>query len=109
MKLLNLTINGTMTAKSCNDLIQEIINQVLQQGAEHLLLDLREVNLMDNTSIQYIVRCTTLAQKHGVSVAMIGLQPKVRAAYQRLAYLDSQWDFDTCDEALSKTQNNHAA
>jgi anti-anti-sigma factor len=102
-------VSGCVTIGQGDVFIQEQVCQALQSKAPVILLDMTDVIYIDSASVQSVAACCTLAEKQGAKVAIIGLRPKVRASYQRLAYLDPSSEFASIKQAQTAIESSMAA
>jgi anti-sigma B factor antagonist len=72
--------------------LEEAITAVREQGAPHLVLDLRELTFMDSTGLRLVIRWDTLAADEGFEFAIVR-GPDVVQRVIRLTGMEDQLTF----------------
>ena len=84
---LRVSINGDVNLTRSPEL-RTAIMQMLQDKPKRLTVDLTQVNYMDSSGVATLIQILREQHKHGGSMELCGLRPKVRSIFE-IARLDT--------------------
>ena len=79
---------GNVTLLPETQINDPFVNELLEQGARRLILDLAEVEYMDSSGVQLMVQCSSAVQKAGGQMKLAGANARVARLFQ-ITRLDS--------------------
>ncbi len=90
---------GRVDAVSAPDL-RHMLRELPEQGAVHLVVDLRDVPFMDSSGLSALISGLKAARSHGGTLALVSPTPPVRMALE-LSMLDRIFPiYETVEAAL---------
>ena len=94
-KVQILACQGRMDAQ-VSGLLKERIQEILDQGATTLVLDLKELEFLDSSGLGALVSCLRRVKEKKGEIKLAGLRPEVRSIFDitRVSRL-----FDICENA----------
>jgi anti-sigma B factor antagonist len=94
-KVQVLACQGRMDAQ-VSGLLKEHIQEILDQGATKLVLDLKELDFLDSSGLGALVSCLRRVKEKKGEIKLAGLRPEVRSIFDitRVSRL-----FDICENA----------
>ena len=72
-----LDLKGKLTIGEGDELLRETVNNVMQQGHKHLLLNLAEVPYVDSAGLGEIVRTYTSVGRQGGKLKLVNLTKRI--------------------------------
>jgi len=95
-----IKMSGKITIGAGDVKIRELIDQALEDGKKHILLDLAGVSTIDSSGIGEMVACYTTVTKQGGQLKLLRLSPKINDILQ-VTQLITVFDvFDDEEEAV---------
>ena len=95
-----IKLAGKITIGAGDVKIRELIDQALEDGKKHILLDLAGVSTIDSSGIGEMVACYTTVTKQGGQLKLLRLSPKINDILQ-VTQLITVFDvFDDEEEAV---------
>ncbi len=95
-----IKLSGKITIGAGDVKIRELIDQALEEGKKHILLDLAGVSTIDSSGIGEMVACYTTVTKQGGQLKLLRLSPKINDILQ-VTQLITVFDvFDDEEEAV---------
>jgi len=95
-----IKLSGKITIGAGDVKIRELIDQALEDGKKHILLDLAGVSTIDSSGIGEMVACYTTVTKQGGQLKLLRLSPKINDILQ-VTQLITVFDvFDDEEEAV---------
>ena len=88
-------LSGKITIGEGDVVLRERVNELLEGGARHILLNLEKVSYMDSAGIGELVACYKRAKEKGGTVKLLHPSGKV---YDLLQLTKLEEVFDTCQE-----------
>ena len=96
-----IELSGKITIGTGDVKLREIIQQALDDGKKHLLLDLASVSAIDSSGIGEMVACYTTVTNREGQLKLVRLSPKINDILQ-VTQLITVFDvFDSVEEAIS--------
>jgi anti-anti-sigma factor len=81
-------LTGNVTLLPENQINNPFVNELLEQQARKLILDLTAVEHMDSSGVQLMVQCSSAVQKAGGQLRLAGANERVARLFQ-ITRLDS--------------------
>jgi anti-sigma B factor antagonist len=72
-----LDLKGKLTIGEGDELLKEKINNLMQQGHKHLLLNLEDVPYVDSAGLGEIVRTYTTVSRQGGTLKLVNLTKRI--------------------------------
>lgn len=72
-----LDLKGKLTIGEGDELLKERINNLMQQGHKHLLLNLEDVPYVDSAGLGEIVRTYTTVSRQGGTLKLVNLTKRI--------------------------------
>lgn len=95
-----IKLSGKITIGAGDVKIRELIDQALEDGKKHILLNLAGVSTIDSSGIGEMVACYTTVTKQGGQLKLLRLSPKINDILQ-VTQLITVFDvFDDEEEAV---------
>jgi anti-sigma B factor antagonist len=99
-KVTILEVSGPMTIGTGDVLVRESIHEALVAGERWILLDLKDVNALDSSGVGELMAAYSSVTRHGGTLKLAGLSPKVATVLQVTQMTGLLDVFDTQEEAL---------
>jgi anti-sigma B factor antagonist len=96
-----IDLNGRLVLGEGDDRIRDKVNSLLQQGKQHIIVNLSNVSYMDSAGLGQLVGCYTTVTRRGGALKLLGLTKRVTdllAITKLLTVFDS---YDTEAEAVA--------
>jgi anti-sigma B factor antagonist len=71
-------LEGRLVMGVGDELLRDVVNELLAENWKKILLNLREVSIMDSSGIGEVVSSWKLAQRFGASVKLLRPRPQVQ-------------------------------
>jgi anti-sigma B factor antagonist len=81
-------IHGKATIGRANDLLDNQLRQLIDEGSSKILLNLTDVTQMDSSSISSVVRAFKSLKRRGASLRMLRPRGNVRLVLEAVHLLD---------------------
>jgi anti-sigma B factor antagonist len=96
-----LTVDGNLVIGESESLFKRTVVRLLEEGKVNLLVDMRQVNLLDSSGLGALVRAMTNSQKEGGQTKILGAGPQVKRLLE-MTKLDSVFEnFTDMETAVS--------
>lgn len=96
-----LKLSGDVDLRSVPQL-REALATAVQTPGQHILIDLAGVPYMDSSGVGTLVFVKREVERRGGTVALVGLQSRVRGVFE-ITHLDAFFDiYDSLDEATAQ-------
>jgi anti-sigma B factor antagonist len=96
-----LTVDGNLVIGESESLFKKTVVRLLEEGKVNLLVDMRQVNLLDSSGLGALVRAMTNSQKEGGQTKILGAGPQVKRLLE-MTKLDSVFEnFTDMETAVS--------
>lgn len=96
-----LTVDGNLVIGESESLFKKTVVRLLEEGKVNLLVDMRQVNLLDSSGLGALVRAMTNSQKEGGQTKLLGAGPQVKRLLE-MTKLDSVFEnFTDMETAVS--------
>jgi len=79
---------GKATIGSANDLLDNQLRQLIDEGNDKILLNLTDVTQMDSSSISSVIRAFQSLKRRGASLRLLRPQGNVRLVLETVHLLD---------------------
>jgi len=95
-----LKLSGDVDLRSVPQL-RESLADAIQRPGQHILIDLSGVPYMDSSGVGTLVFIKREVERRNGTVALVGLQPRVRGVFE-ITHLDAFFEiYDSLDEATA--------
>ena len=84
-----------------DELLREVMNEIVAEGWSKVVLNLRDVTIMDSSGIGEVVSSWKLAQRFGGAVKLLRPAPSVQRTLRLTQLLPLLEVFDNEDEAVA--------
>ena len=89
-----------------DELLREVMNELIAEDWKKIVLNLREVTIMDSTGIGEVVSGWKLARRFGASVKLLRPAPQVKRTLRLTQLLPLLEVFDDESEAVASFDTN---
>jgi anti-sigma B factor antagonist len=96
-----IDLSGKLVLGDSDDLLRDKVNSLVQQGHNHIVVNLSQVTYMDSSGIGELVRCYTTVTRRGGGLKLLGLTKRIHdllAITKLLTVFDS---YDTEKDAVA--------
>ena len=94
-------LRGRLVMGVGDELLREVMNEILAENWKKILLNLREVDIMDSSGIGEVVSGWKVARRFGAAVKLLRPQPQVQRTLRLTQILPLLEVFDDEDEAVN--------
>lgn len=94
-------LEGRLVMGVGDELLRDVINEIVAEGWRKVVLNLREVTIMDSSGIGEVVSSWKLAQRFGGAVKLLRPTPSVTRTLRLTQLLPLLEVFDDEDEAVA--------
>lgn len=95
-----IDIRGSLVGDGDTDDVRSAVSDLLEQGINHVVIDLHRLHYLNSTGIGSIISAHTTVRKNGGDVKLTGLSPNVQNLMAITKLIDVFDVFDTVDEAI---------
>jgi|HubBroStandDraft_4_1064222.scaffolds.fasta_scaffold425060_1 anti-sigma B factor antagonist len=83
-----LDLHGKATIGRANDLLDNQLRQLIDEGSSKIVLNLTDVTQMDSSSISSVVRAFKSLKRRGASLRLLGPRGNVRLVLETVHLMD---------------------
>jgi anti-sigma B factor antagonist len=99
-------VHGKATIGRANDLLDNQLRQLIDEGNDKILLNLADVTQMDSSSISSVMRAFKSLKHRGASLRLLRPQGNVRLVLETVHLLDVVPTTDDETQAIASFQQN---
>lgn len=95
-----VSLQGKITIGEGDVRLRQSVQEVLDDGATKIILDLKEVSYMDSSGVGELVASYTTITNRGAQLRMANLKPKIYGLLQLTALVTVFQIYDSTEDAL---------
>ena len=99
-------LEGRLVMGVGDEILREVVNELLAENWKKIVLNLREVSIMDSSGIGEVVASWKLAKRFGASLKLMRPVPQVQRTLRLTQILPLLEVYDSEDEAVASFQTN---
>jgi len=99
-------LEGRLVLGVGDEILRDVINELLAEDWKKILLNLREIRIMDSSGIGEVVSSWKLAKRFGASVKLLRPGPHIQRTLRLTQLLPLLEVYDDEDEAVSSFVTN---
>ncbi|MCB1044332.1 MAG: STAS domain-containing protein [Acidobacteria bacterium] len=95
-----VSLQGKITIGEGDVRLRQCVNEVLEDGAKKIILDLQDVSYMDSSGVGELVASYTTISNRGAQLRLANLKPKIYSLLQLTALVTVFQIYDSTEDAL---------
>jgi anti-sigma B factor antagonist len=99
-------LEGRLVLGVGDEILRDVVNELLAEDWKKILLNLREIRIMDSSGIGEVVSSWKLAKRFGASVKLLRPGPHIRRTLRLTQLLPLLEVYDDEDEAVASFVTN---
>ncbi len=96
-----IDLDGRLVMGVGDELLRDVMNEIIAEGWTKIILNLREVSIMDSSGVGEVVSSWKLAQRFGGTVKLLRPAPSIQRTLRLTQILPLLEVFDDESEAVS--------